>query len=201
MASGAGEIEIGAGGAGAGAQIAEFADEFVSAVDAGFGFASAGFGAAAQPLDFGVDAVFEGFLMAGLGVHPLLFDFEEVGVGAGDAEDAVGIDAGELGGFAGNVFEEIAVVGDDDAGEVGLLEKLFEPLDSGEVEVVGGFVEEKNVGRGDQGFGDGEALTPASGERLGFGLEVLEAGAAEGFVQARSRAPGREFRSRRGRPR
>ncbi len=34
LASGAGEIEIGAGGAGAGAQIAEFADEFVGAVDA-----------------------------------------------------------------------------------------------------------------------------------------------------------------------
>ncbi len=184
LASGAGEIEIGAGGAGAGAEIAEFADEFVGAVDARFGFATAGFGASAEPLDFGVDAVFEGFLMAGLGVHPLLFHFEEVGVGAGDAEDSVGIDAGEFGGFAGYVFEEIAVVGDDDAGEVGLGEKLFEPLDSGEVEVVGGLVEEKNFGGGDERFGDGEALAPASGEGLRRGVEVLEAGAAESFVQA-----------------
>ena len=166
LASGGGEVEIGAGGAGAGAQVAKFADEFVGAVDARFGFATAGFGAAAQPLDFGVDAVFQGFLMARLGVHPLLFHFEEVGVGAGDAEDSVGIDAGEFGGFAGDVFEEIAVVGDDDAGEVGLLEKLFEPLDSGEVEVVGGLVEKKNIGGGDERFGDGEALAPASGERL-----------------------------------
>ena len=120
LASGGGEVEFGAGGAGAGAQIAEFADEFVGAVDARFGFATAGFGAAAEPLDFGVDAVFEGFLMAGLGVHPLLFHFEEVGVGAGDAEDSVGIDAGEFGGFVGHVFKKIAVVGDDDAGEAGL---------------------------------------------------------------------------------
>ena len=185
LASGGGEIELGAGGAGARAEIAEFADEFVSAVDARLGFATAGLGAAAEPLDLGVDAVFEGFLMARLGVHPLLFHFEEVGVGAGDAENSVGIDAGEFGGFVGYVFQEIAVVGDDDTGKVGLGEKLFEPLDSGEVEVIGGLVEEKDFRGGDERFGDGEALAPASGEGLRLGLEVFETGAAEGFMQAR----------------
>ena len=179
--------------------VAEFADEFVSAVDAGLGLAAARPGTAAQPLDFGVDAVLQGLLMARLGVHPLLFDFEKMGVGAGDAEDAVGKDAGEFGGFTGDVFEKITVVGDDDAGEVGLLKKLFEPLDSGEVEMVGGLIEEKNLRRGDQGFGDGEALAPASGERLRLGVEVLKAGAAQGFVQARVALEGGNWRSRRAR--
>ena len=166
LASGAGEIQFGAGGASPGAEIAEFADEFVGAVDARFGFATAGLGTSAEPFDFGVDAVFEGLLMARLGVHPLLFHFEKVGVGAGDTENSVGIDAGEFGGFVGYVFEEITVVGDDDTGERGLGKKLFEPLDSGKVEVVGGLVEKQNLGGGDQGLSDGEALTPASGERL-----------------------------------
>ena len=36
----------------------------------------------------------------------------------------------------------------------------------------------------DEGFGDGEALLPASGERGGFGGEVGEAGDAEGRAKA-----------------
>ncbi len=67
--------------------------------------------------------------------------------------------------------------------------------------MVGGLVEEKNLGRGDQGFGDGEALAPASGERLRFGVEVLETGAAQGLMQARVALQGGHVRSRPARPR
>jgi hypothetical protein len=75
-------------------------------------------------------------------------------------------------------------VRDHDAGEGGLVEQGFKPGDAGEVEVVGGLVEEKNVGVGDDGLGDGEALAPAAGEEGGFGREGGEADAAGGLAQA-----------------
>ena len=70
---------------------------------------------------------------------------------------------------------------DDDAGEGGGGEEFFEPLDAGQVEVVGGLVEEEDVGLLGEGEGDGEAFFPAAGVGLGDGVEVLESGAAEGF--------------------
>src|SRR5579859_5365953 len=86
-----------------------------------------------------MNEIFEGFLTFGLGVEEFFLLFEEGGVGSADAEQAVGIDAVELCDFGGDVFKEVAVVADDDTGERGLLENLLEPLDSGEVEMVGGF--------------------------------------------------------------
>ena len=171
LALGGGEVDSGGGGLGALVDFLELADEVVGVVDAGFGLGGAGLGAAAEPVDFDLDAVLEGVLELGLGLHVLLLALDEFGVGAFDAEESVGVDAVELDDFVGDVLEEVAVVGDDDAGEGGLVEELFEPDDSGEVEVVGGLVEEEDVGAGDDGFGDGEAFAPASGEGGGFDVE------------------------------
>ena len=83
-------------------------------------------------------------------------------------------------------------MGDDDAGEAGGAQGTFEPLDAFEVEVVGGLVEQQDVGLGDHGLGDGEALAPAAAEGVGVGVHadggvgtvVGEAGAAEGLAEA-----------------
>src|SRR6185437_14785850 len=97
--------------------IGEFRDEAVGVVDAGLGLGGAGLGAAAQPFLFDADAVFKRLLMAGLRVEKFLFGFEELTVVAAGAEHSVGIGAVQLGHLRGGVFEEVAVVADEDGGE------------------------------------------------------------------------------------
>jgi len=82
-------------------------------------------------------------------------------------------------------------VGDDDEGEIRGLEQGFEPLNAFEVEVVGGLVEEEDVGVDDEGFRDGETLAPTAAEAggvsihagAGGGCGIGKAGAAEGFAE------------------
>ena len=148
----------------------KFAHEAAGIVDAGLGFAGASLGAAAQPFDLVADAVGEGLLAVGLGEEELLLLFEEVAVAAFHAKDAVGPGAVDLRHIVDHVVEEVAVVADDDAGEGGVGEELFEPGDAFEIEVVGGLVEEEQVGLADEFAGDGEAALPAAGE--GFGAQA-----------------------------
>jgi hypothetical protein len=192
LAVGGVELDAGGGGAGALVDVGELADEFVGVIDAGLGLGGAGLGASAEPVDFGLDAVAEALLHLGLGFHVELAAFEEFRVGAAYAEHTFGVDTAQLDDLAGYVLEEIAIVGDDDAGESSAAENGFEPLDAFEVEVVGGLVEEEDVGLGDHGLGDGEALAPAAGETGGVGVHadrgvravVREPCAAEGFAEA-----------------
>ncbi len=102
----------------------------------------------------------------------------------GDAESAVFVGAVELDDLIGDVFEEIAVVADDHAGELAIAENSFEPIDACEIEMVGGLIEEKNVGLADQGFGNGQALAPTAGEGSGGGFEVEKSCSAENFGHA-----------------
>src|SRR5580698_191016 len=52
--------------------------------------------------------------------------------------------------------------------------------------MVGRFIEQKNVGALHQRFGNGQTFLPAAGERGGFGVDVFESGAAQGFGEARA---------------
>ncbi len=116
----------------------------MGAVDARLRLAAPCFRPAAQPFDFGVDAILQRLLMLRLRVHPLFLEFQKMRIGAGSAKDAVGVGARRLGGFTLDVFQKIAVVRDDDAGERCLLQKLLQPLDSLQVEMVGRLVEQQN---------------------------------------------------------
>ncbi len=109
--------------AGAGAHIGEVANEGVGVLDAGFAFSTAGFGAAAEPGDFCFDLVLQALLFFFLGGEDGFAAVEEVGVVAGDAEEAVGIHAVDFDDAVGDVFEEVAVMGDDDVGELGGVEE------------------------------------------------------------------------------
>ena len=73
-----GKIDFGGGGARPGIQVRQFADHLLGRVDARFRFGGAGLGAAAQPFDFGVHAVFERFLPLSLRVQIFFFRFEEM---------------------------------------------------------------------------------------------------------------------------
>ena len=176
-----GERDSGAGSTSASVHVGEFTDEFVGFVDARFGFGGARFGAAAQPLDLGVNAILQSFLTIPLGVEIQFFRLQERTVVAGNAQRSIFVSRIELDDFVGNILKEIAIVADDHAGERGVEQHAFEPLDAGEVQMIRGFVEEKNVGFAHQSFGDGEAFAPATGERSGFRIEIGERGASEDF--------------------
>ena len=110
------------------------------------------------------------------------------------------------------VVEEGAVVADDQHRLAELAEVLLQPLDRLEIEVVGGLVEQHQVGRGGELRREAHAATLAAaqpGERAGLRLLGVEAESLEHlvdpgveFVAARDArsAPGRG-RTARGRPR
>ena len=184
-AVGGGEIDLRGALDGARFQVGEFAHQAAGVVDARLGFAGARLGAAAQPLHLAPHAVGQRLLAVGLREQELLLLFQEVAVAALDAEDAVGIGAIDLGHVVDHVVEEVAVVADHHAGEGRVGEQLLEPEDAFEIQVVGGLVEEEQVGLADQFAGDGEAALPAAGERFGAQAAIGEAGAAQRLVDAR----------------
>ena len=157
----------------------------MSFADAGLGLAGARLGAAAKPCDLVLDQVLQRFLPFALGVEELLFLFQEVGVAAAGAQESVGIDAAQFDHLGGHVLEEVTIVADDDGGEWRVLQQLFQPFNAGQVEMVGGLVEQQDVRLLHQRLGDGQSFSPSSGQVGSFLLEVLEAGAAERLAGAR----------------
>src|ERR1019366_2921792 len=99
----------------------------------------------------------------GLRVQEFFFLLQKGDVAAVDAERTVGINAIELDHVGGDILEKVTVVAHDDAGERRSLKQLFEPCDSGKIEMVGGLVEQKDVGMLHQSFDDCETLLPAAG--------------------------------------
>ncbi len=159
-----------------------------------FDFVVLAFGPAAQPLDFRVHAVFERFLTLALRVEIFLLRFEERAVISVDAQKAVLIHARQLDHLGGDIFEEIAVVADHDAGEGRVLQKSFEPVDPREVQMIGGLVEQQNVRALHQSFGNRQALAPAARQRRCRSIEVRKTCAAQRFGGARSSLRLRDFR-------
>ena len=149
--------------------VRKFADHAVGFIDAGFRFRGARLGTAAQPFDLGVNAIFERVLMLLLRVEMRFFGFEKCAVVPFHAQDAVGVDAIEFDHIGGDIFEEIAIVADHDAGERRVQKQRFEPLDSGEIEMVGGLVEQQNVRLLNERLGNRETFAPAAGKSRGGG--------------------------------
>ena len=73
---------------------------------------------------------------------------------------------GQLHGLGGGGVEEIAVVRNDDlcAGEVG--EVVFQPQHGFQIQVVGRFIEQQQIGAAHQRLGKVEAHAPAAGKRF-----------------------------------
>ncbi|MDT4830455.1 hypothetical protein FQZ97_639200 [compost metagenome] len=71
--------------------------------------------------------------------------------------------------------EEVAVVGDQQQGARIALEPLFEPEDGVEVEVVGGLVEQQQLGRTHQCLGQVQAHPPSAGEVANAAVHLLRA--------------------------
>ena len=64
----------------------------------------------------------------------------------------------------GDPVEETAVMGDEKTGGGSGIEKFFDPFDSIDVEVVGRFIEQEEIGGGNDGFGEGDPPFFATGK-------------------------------------
>ncbi len=73
------------------------------------------------------------------------------------------------------VLEQAPVVADDQHGALQVLDPLLDPLDADEVEVVRRFVEQQQVGAGDEHAREGDAALLAARERGGLALPELRA--------------------------
>ena len=88
----------------------------------------------------------------------------------------------------GQVLQEGTVVGDEQHGAVVAHQRLFQPGDGADVQVVGGLVQQQQVGLGHQGLGQQHAAAPATG-KFGQGLVRRQLQAAEGAVHQLLQAP------------
>ncbi|MFM1945088.1 MAG: hypothetical protein RI897_4070 [Verrucomicrobiota bacterium] len=94
---------------------------------------------------------------------------EVTGVVAGVGDDFAAFDFVDL---VDDFVHELAVVGDEEDGAGIFFEVILEPEEGEEVEVVGGFVEEEEVGFDDEESGEVCAHDPATAHGLGFASEV-----------------------------
>ena len=121
--------------------------QVVIGVDPGLGFGLPGLWPLTHPFQFAFQRLLLGLVLAGLLLKALGLLFQPCGVIAlvGDAAATV-----EFEDPAGDVIQEIAVVGDDQDGALVVDQVLLQPGDGFGVEVVGRFVQQQHVGRFEQ---------------------------------------------------
>ena len=96
---------------------------------------------------------------------------------------------------ADQLIEKFAVVGDHENGSRIISQIFLKPDEGFEVEMVGGFVEEKKIGFLDKKAGEVSAHDPAPAEGAGFAIEigVAKSEAAENLFSAGFELPTPEF--------
>ncbi len=148
------------------------------AAHAAFIAGAAGFHALADPDFLLGQQLVEAGLFEALGFQPLglaLLPLREV---AGEAEQPAAVQLDDAGGHR---IQEAAVVGDDDGGAFPGAQHFFEPGDAVEVEVVGGLVQQQQIGFLDQRAGQRDALAGAARQAGDLGVrrqaELFEHGA------------------------
>ncbi len=120
-------------------------------------------GAAAHPLEFVLEALGELLVLLALDVEALGLLLQVGRVVALVADQAAAVDLGDP---LGDVVEEVPIVGDGDDGAGVGREVLLEPEHALGVEVVGGLVEQQQVGLGEQQLGERDAALLTTGEVL-----------------------------------
>ncbi len=179
LAVGRREVEIRRRGTSPRVEIGEFSDHLLRFVDAGLRLGCACFGAAPQPLNLRANAVLERFLPLRLSVQVFVLLLKEGAVVALHAQQAVRVGPVQFSHVGGDVLQEVPIVTDNHTAEGSVLEQLLEPNDARQVEMVGGLVEQQQIGCLHNGRRNRQPLAPAAGERLRLGIEVLEASASQ----------------------
>ena len=141
--------------------------ELVIGLDARLRLGAARFRRAAHPFALALDDLLARVVLALLLRHALRLLVQIGGVVplVGDAAAAI-----ELEDPAGDVVEEVAVVGDDQNGAGEKLQVLLEPADGLRVEMVGRLVEEQQVGLFEQQLAERDAALLAARERRHVGV-------------------------------
>ncbi len=98
-------------------QVGEVFHQLTGFADARLGLPGARLGAAAKPLNLIVDQVFQRFLPLRLGMQKFFLLLQERAVVSPHPKNAIGIHAAQLRHVGGNIFQKIAVVTHDHAGE------------------------------------------------------------------------------------
>ena len=142
------------GAAGSGIQAGKFAHQFAGFIDAGFGFSCPRFCSSPKPLNFGVNQVFQSFLTFRLSVEEFFFLLQELAVAPVHSQQTFGVHAVKFGHVGGNIFEKVAVMAYDHAGKRRLLQQIFEPFNSGEVQMIRRLIEQQDIGRLNQRLHD-----------------------------------------------
>ena len=142
--------------------VALFGDQLLVAGQARLGLRAFALGVGAHPFELGGDRALAALFRALFLGHARLLLLEPARVVAlvGDALAAV-----ELEDPAGDVVEEVAVVRDGDDRALVLGQVLLQPRDRLGVEVVGGLVQQQQVGRAQQQAAQRHAAALAAGER------------------------------------
>ena len=79
----------------------------------------------------------------------------------------------DFGGAIHRDIEKVAVVRDEDVGKRILEQILLQPVAGFQIEVVGGLVEQQQVGLGEQQLAQGDAHLPAAGELFGVARPIF----------------------------
>ena len=167
--------------------VALLGDQLLVAGEAGLGLRASALRVRAHPLELGGDRALAALLRAlFLGqARLLLLEPARVVALVGDALAAV-----ELEDPAGDVVEEVAVVGDGDDRALVLGQVLLEPRDRLGVEVVGGLVQQQQVGRAQQQPAERHAPALAAGERAHVGVRRRQAQRVHRVFELRVEVPG-----------
>ncbi|MNH01782.1 hypothetical protein D3C79_610060 [compost metagenome] len=152
---------------------------------AAFVAGAASLDALADPHFFLGQALVEQCVGGFLGGQRGLLVHQEAGIVAVPVDQAAAVQFEDAG---GQVLQEGTVVGDEQHRAVEAAQGLFEPGDGTDVQVVGRFVEQQQVGFRHQRLGQQHAAAPATGQ-LGQGLVGRQLQAAEGAFHHLLQAP------------
>ncbi len=162
----------------------QLTDQLMSPIDSGFGLGGACFRSAAQPLDFRAHPVGKGILPLGLGIEEGFFLFQERAVVAVDAQQPIRIGAVQLYRFRADVFQEVSVVADHDAGERCGIEQAFQPLDAAQIQMIGRLIQQQNIGLLHQRLGNRQPFAPATGKAGCVDGKIFKARSSKCFADA-----------------
>ena len=133
-----------------------------------------------------MNQIFQRFLPLRLRVQEFFFLLQENTVAALHPQQSVGIYAAEFRHLGGDILQKIAIMADDHTGKASLLQQLFQPLDSRQIQMVCRFIEQKNIGPLHQRLHNGETLLPASGQSGGFRFEIYKTRASQRLGKPRA---------------
>ena len=142
------------------------------AAEAGLALGLAGLRCHAHPLELALEGAATGGVLLLLGLEASALLLEPAGV---VALERMALPALELEDPPGHVVEEVAVVGDGHDGAVVVAERPLQPRDRLGVEVVGGLVEQQQVGLGQQQPAERHSALLAAGEGGDVGVARRQA--------------------------